>query len=172
MRMFLEPLEIRLAKPSDYAEIVEIYNWAIVHTAATFDTEIQTVDTMEGWFSAHKEDYPIFVALDAQQRVVGYVALTKWSNKPAYNGLAELTIYIHPDRQGQGMGTILIRHILLFAKERSMRSIVSQISDTSTASLHLHRKLGFVDVGIIKEAGIKFGEKIDVLILQYFINAS
>ena len=65
----------------------------------------------------------------------------------------------------------IILELIEWRRVGQFRTLVSQISDTAEASLNLHRKLGFVDIGVLRRAGVKFGQEIDVLILQIFFTS-
>lgn len=163
----MSELSFAFAEFADYPRILEIYNWAVDHSSATFDMEHQTLQSKGAWLAAHNDRYPLIVA-KIDNVIIGWASINQWSTKAAYDGLAEISIYLHPDFHNKGYGTLLLQYILDLGKSRNFRSLVSQISHTAQASLHIHRQLGFVDTGVLRLAGVKFGEVVDVLILQFF----
>lgn len=166
------PVKIERANELDVDAIVSIYNWAILNTSASFEIEERTVEQQLAWFQAHDEKHPVIVARRQEEgeNVVGWGSITRWSTKPAYDGMAEISVYVHPDYHGCGVGREIILALIELGRKGGFRTLVSQISETAEASLHLHRKLGFVDTGILKRAGVKFGQEVDVLVLQIFFD--
>jgi len=161
-------MDLRLEKSQldNLKEIVEIYNWAIENTSATFDTEVKTVESQLPWFEAHDEKHPIIVAKE-KGRVVGWGSISKWSDRCAYSGTGEISFYVHPDFHGQGIGTKTLKHLIQVGRENQFRTLISKITGKSKTSIHLHKKLGFQDIGTMKHAGEKFGEIIDVQLMQF-----
>lgn len=159
--------DFTIAEIKDLKDIVDIYNWAILNTTATFDIELKTVESHLSWFLEHDEQHPIIILRSADQ-VVGWGAISRWSLKSAYAGMGEVSVYVHPEFHGCGLGSKILVHLLQIGEEKGFRTLASQISDSAEVSLHLHRKHGFVDTGVLRQAGVKFGKVVDVLILQIF----
>ena len=78
-------LQIDNATKKDLNRIVEIYNWAIENTSATFDTEIKTVQSQLDWFESHDEEHPVIVARQ-NGRVLAWGSISRWSDRCAYSG--------------------------------------------------------------------------------------
>jgi phosphinothricin acetyltransferase len=96
-------VSIRHANPNDAAAIADIYNEAIRSTTATFDTEPKSAQERLQWLETHDERHPVLVAeLDGQ--VVGWAALTNWSDRPAYGQTAESSFYV--SRQFRAVGSV------------------------------------------------------------------
>jgi L-amino acid N-acyltransferase len=97
---------IRPAALPDLPAITAIYNHAILHTTATFDTEPKTDAEQMAWFKAHGERHPSLVAtVDGQ--VVGWASLSAWSDRCAYSDTAEVSTYVDADYRGRGIGNAL-----------------------------------------------------------------
>lgn len=157
--------ELRSALKSDIPAITEIYNWAIVNTEATFDTEVKSVESQAKWFEDHDESHPI-VVVEVENKVVGWGSITKWSDRCAYDSTGEVSLYILPEAHGGGIGKAMMSELVKLGKEKNFRTLISRITTTSEASLHLHKKFGFEDVGVMKQVGVKFGKVLDVAIMQ------
>ncbi len=160
---------IRRAERADLEAITQIYNQAILNTVATFDTEPKTVDSRLDWFNKHDKRYPILVAL-SDNVVVGWVSLSVWSDKCAYNKTAELSIYIEEQQRGRGIGKKLMNSIIEHANNIDCHTIISRIAGESEASIHLHEKYEFQLIGTMKEVGYKFGRFIDVHMYQLMLD--
>jgi L-amino acid N-acyltransferase len=158
-------MNIRKALLSDADAIAAIYNQAILETTATFDTEIKSTTDRQQWLLNHSDNYPVLVA-EMNKTVVGFASLSRWSDRSAYDLTAELSIYISPKVQGNGIGNILMETIIKKGKEGGLHCILSRITQGNEASIYLHKKYGFETVGVMKEVGKKFGNFLDVTIMQ------
>ena len=158
-------LTIRKATFDDINEIMNIYNWAVEHTTGTFDTEIKDFDNRLEQFSNREEQFLVFVATK-QNETIGYLALNKWSERKAYDITAEVSFYVKPEFHGQGVGKKLLDTAIASAKETSLVSLISRITEGNHSSIHLHEVFGFEKMGVMKKAGIKFGKLLDVTFMQ------
>jgi L-amino acid N-acyltransferase YncA/GrpB-like predicted nucleotidyltransferase (UPF0157 family) len=158
-------LATRRAELSDVDAITEIYNEAILTTTATFDTEPKSTTERSQWFQSHDKRHPIWVAV-LDGKVVGWISLSEWSDRPAYNDTGETSVYVKSECRGQGIGTILMQTIIKEAQQLKYHTIIARIAGESDVSLHVHKNFGFIQAGIMKEVGRKFGKLLDVHILQ------
>jgi L-amino acid N-acyltransferase YncA len=159
---------IRRAAEIDAAAIAEIYNEAIRTTTATFDTEEKTAAERAAWLRSHDDGHPVFVAECAGQ-VVGWAALSKWSDRTAYAQTAESSFYVAAAHRGSGIGRALKEQLITAARELGMHTIIARVAQDSAASLHVNQSLGFVHIGTLREVGLKFGQRLDVHILQLML---
>tara|TARA_Y100000385_G_C12732163_1_gene483192 strand:+ start:104 stop:595 length:492 start_codon:yes stop_codon:yes gene_type:complete len=158
------------ANETHFPEIITIYNWAIENTSSTFDTELKNVETY-GPFLKSLKDHPLIVATDSDN-VLGWGCLKPYSDRKAYDETVELSIYISPDHHGKGIGTELMKELLSRAQEYDFHTILSRITSESEASIKLHKKFGFKTVGIMKEVGLKFNRRVDVILMQIILQKS
>lgn len=94
---------IRKAELKDIPAVMDIYNDAILHTTATFDTEIKDYEDRLAWFQAHTGQYVIFVYEEAGT-VAGYASLSRYRERKAFDSAVEISIYIHAGYRGRGIG--------------------------------------------------------------------
>ena len=158
-------IEIDIATKQDLNRIVEIYNWAIENTSATFDTDSKTIQSQLGWFESHDEKHPVIVARE-NGRVLAWGSISPWSDRCAYSGTGEISFYVDPDFHRKGIGFNILKRLIEIGKEKNFRTLVSRIAGKSEASVHLHKKLGFSNIGTMKNVGKKFDEIIDVHLMQ------
>ena len=158
-------LQIDIATKQDLNRIIEIYNWAIENTSATFDTDSKTVQSQLGWFESHDEKHPVIVARE-NGRVLAWGSISPWSDRCAYSGTGEISFYVDPGFHSKGIGFNILKRLIEIGKEKNFRTLVSRIAGKSEASVHLHKKLGFSNIGTMKNVGKKFGEIIDVHLMQ------
>ena len=158
-------LTLRSARIKDLDTITEIYNEAITKTVATFDTEPKTYEEQKKWFDDHESKNLILVA-ELNGVIVGWASLSKWSDRCAYSDTAEISLYVRDEYQGKGIGRRLIAAIMKEGEKTGLHTIIARITEGNESSLHLHRSVGFTDIGIMKEVGKKFGKLHDVYLLQ------
>lgn len=158
-------LVIRKAEQSDVPAITEIYNEAILETTATFDIEPKSVADRSDWLAAHDDRHPVIVA-DLDGQVVGWAALTQWSDRAAYDDTAETALYVHSAFRGRGIGRRLNGEIIEAAKRQGFHTLIARMTAGNVISVHLNIAAGFVDVGTLREVGRKFGQLLDVRIMQ------
>lgn len=157
---------IRAATEADQQAILEIYNEAVLNTAATFDTEPRTPEKQMEWWSKHKKNHPVFVA-EENGLVIGWASLSPWSDRCAYDTTVEVSVYIHKDFRGKGYGSKLLEVVTLEGGKAGNHTVISRITEGNDNSIHIHEKLGFFHIGVMKEVGFKFGKFLDVNMMQY-----
>ena len=157
-------MEIRVARREDLQQLLDIYNYEVVHGVATLDLQPKSLEEWGRWFDAHNiKNHPLLVAEQAG-RVAGYASLSPYRSKEAYRSTVELSIYIGPDFRRQGVATALMEAILREARQDpETHTVVSVITDGNEASRKLHEKFGFTYCGAIREVGMKFGAYLDIL---------
>ena len=157
-------MEIRVARREDLQQLLDIYNYEVVHGVATLDLQPKSLEEWGQWFDAHNiRNHPLLVAEQAG-RVAGYASLSPYRSKEAYRSTVELSIYISPDFRRQGVATALMEAILREARQDpETHTVVSVITDGNEASRKLHEKFGFTYCGAIREVGMKFGAYQDIL---------
>lgn len=158
-------LKIRRAGLKDLDAITEIYNNAIVKTVATFDTEPKTIEEQKTWFVSHGRKYPILVA-EQDMLVVGWASLSQWSDRCAYVGTAEVSLYVREEHQRKGIGRKLLEAIIHSGQEAGFHTILARIAEGNGVSIRLHESAGFEHIGVMREVGRKFGRFLDVHLMQ------
>ncbi len=166
-----EDLTIRSAVKDNLDAITRIYNQAVVHTTATFDTAPRSLADQTAWFDEHGESYPILVAA-VENNVVGWAALSPWSDRCAYETTVEVSIYVDEASQSRGIGTRLLAALLVAGRTADLHLALARIAEENTGSIRLHERAGFVRTGIMHEAGYKFGRYLDVVIMELLLDGS
>lgn len=158
-------LTIRKAEIKDLAAITEIYNHAILHTTATFDTAPRTLEEQRDWFEKHGDKYPVLVALE-DKKIIGWAAMSAYSDRCAYAATAEGSLYISEGQRGKGIGRKLSEAILKAGKEAGLHTAILRIAGDNDVSIRLAESLGFEHIGVMREVGEKFGKRLDVFLMQ------
>jgi L-amino acid N-acyltransferase YncA len=160
--------EIRPVRESDIPDIREIYNYYVTNSMVTFDEKRWTLaQWREKYAYLQKLGMPFLVAQSPSGQILGYALLQPWKSKSAYRYTVENSIYLGQAAAGKGLGRALMEAVIAAAQEAGIREIVAAISDRGAeASIALHQKLGFVEVGRMGRVGFKFGRWLGVVYLQ------
>jgi phosphinothricin acetyltransferase len=156
---------VRRAERRDLPAIAEIYNYAVRELTASFDTEERTLADREHWFAEHDDCYPIYVAVDGDE-VVGWACLSPFSERKAYAHTVEDSVYVHPNHWRCGVGSRLLSAVMSAARRLGYHAVIARIAGDAAASVALHRRFGFTEVGVMREVGRKFGRWLDVIIME------
>ena len=164
---YITMLDIRPAREDDIQAITDIYNQAVLRTTGTFDIEPKTLTEQKEWFAERNKYFPILVAtLGGEGEVVGWVSLSRWSDRSAYAGTAEISVYVHEKYRGKGYGRKLLSTIIEMGRKSGLHSIIARATKGNQTIVYLLESLDFTHVGTIKEVGKKFDKLLDVVILQ------
>ncbi|MBE9192814.1 N-acetyltransferase [Gloeocapsopsis crepidinum LEGE 06123] len=163
-------MKIRDAFISDLPEIIWIYNASIPTRTATADTEPISVESRLDWFAKHNaESRPLWV-LESEQKVIAWIGLTSfYGGRPAYNATAEISIYIAPQHQGKGYGTMLVRRMIEHCPSLNVKTLLAMYFDHNNASCRMFEKLGFQQQGHLPEIAVLDGKKYGLIIAAYKI---
>jgi phosphinothricin acetyltransferase len=129
--------------------VFAIYERGIRTGSATF--EVRPPESWRAW-CAGKINACSLVARDEQQ-VVGWAALSLFSQRPVYAGVAEVSLYVDTDRLGQGIGSALMQKLVERSEAHGIWTLQAKILAENQASQRFHRKFGFRQVGIREKLG-------------------
>jgi L-amino acid N-acyltransferase YncA len=158
-------MNIRRAILTDLAQITEIYNDAIQKTTATFDIEPKTQAQQESWFSNHDDRHPVLVATD-NGLITAWASLSQWSDRRAYSETAEISVYVREEYRRKGIGKQLMAAIIQEGKTAGLHTVIARIAGSNKVSADLCKSFGFQYIGTMREAGKKFGNLLDVHLMQ------
>ena len=153
---------IRKATEHDLSAIKDIYNYAVLNTTATYDINPRDDKYFADMLSEHTGK-DLLAVYEDNGDIIGYVALSQFSRRDAYDITAELSVYVKADCQNKHIGTQLMEYALSYAQtENRFLTIVSLITSDNEHSIYLHKKFGFEFGGKIKNAGFKFNRMLGV----------
>ena len=158
---------------ADAEQIRAIYNHEVIHTAATFDLVPRSQQDQVAWLEERSGAFSAIVAVDPDGPdgdVVGFGALSPYKERHAYRTSVEDSVYVRQDRNGQGIGTLIVRELLSVAATSGFHAVFARINASGEGSIALHRKCGFELVGVEREVGRKFGRWHDVALMQHLIS--
>ena len=159
-------MTIRYACKEDCAAIAEIYNHAVLHTAAIWNDTTVDTDNRIAWFEARAlAGYPVLVS-EENGIITGYASFGDWRAFDGFRHTVEHSVYVHPDHQGKGIGRMLMKALIVEACDIGKHVMVAGIEAQNHASIHLHQTLGFVTTGQMPQVGTKFGRWLDLTFMQ------
>lgn len=165
-------LMIRDASASDVEGIVVIYNDAVAHSTAIWNEATVDAANRASWLADRRRaGYPVLVAVDEEDAVAGYASFGDWRAWDGYRHTVEHSVYVHKDRRGAGVGKALMVALIERARALGKHVMVAGIEAENAGSIALHKKLGFEEVGLMKEVGTKFGRWLDLAFLQLTLDA-
>jgi L-amino acid N-acyltransferase YncA len=160
-------MPIRTAEPRDIAAITRIYAHAVEHGTASFELEAPDEAEITKRYKTLREGRFPFIVADVDGAVAGYAYAGPYRPRPAYRFAVEDSIYIDPSMQRRGMGRALLQRLLTESEAEGFRQMVAVIGDSGqTASIELHKALGFRMVGTFEAVGYKFGRWLDSVMMQ------
>lgn len=160
-------MNIRAMTDDDGTSVVDIYARGIQSGNATFQDD---AGTWQIWSDGHLNECRL-VACDDEGRVVGWAGLSGVSSRCVYRGVAEISVYVDPDCQGQGLGKALLAALVVESERQGIWSLEAGIFPENKASIALHHGLGFETVGRKRglgrmSYGPMAGQWRDVMLLQ------
>jgi phosphinothricin acetyltransferase len=159
-------LVLRDAEPGDVEAIAAIYNHEVIGSTATFDTEPVSLEERRAWLADHdRPDRPVIVAA-VDGEVMGWASLSSWSGRCAYARAAEVSVYVHHDHRGEGIGRRLLDELVARARGAGVGVLLARICTEGAGSVALHRKVGFRTIGIMRRVGEKFGRILDIELMD------
>ena len=160
-------MPIRDALPDDVAALREIYNDAVAHTTAIWNETMVDETNRLAWLQDRLgRGYPVLVATDAQDRVLGYASFGDWRAFEGFRHTVEHSVYVHRDARGSGIGRQLLQALIGRARSLGTHVMVAAIEAGNAASIGLHEQLGFVCTGRMPQVGTKFGRWLDLVFMQ------
>ncbi len=156
---------IRAAERRDAEGIRTIYNHYVTESTTLFDMVPRTLDEQVQWIDDHSGGHPAVVA-ELEGRIVGFGSLSTFRSRPAYSTTVEDSVYLLDGHQGRGIGRQILQELLRLAEAHGFHSVIARITGENDASIALHASCGFESVGTEREVGRKFGQWLDVVLMQ------
>ncbi|MFN3854413.1 MAG: GNAT family N-acetyltransferase [Phreatobacter sp.] len=157
---------VRDACEDDLAAILAITNEAIETTTAVWTDEPVTLENRRDWWQERiAAGNPVLVA-EEDGAVVGFGSYLQFRAWNGYRHAVEHSVYVRADRRRSGVGSALVEALIGRAKAAGKQVIIGGIEGQNHASLKLHRRAGFIEVGRMPGIGEKFGRKLDLVFVQ------
>ncbi|RKS87537.1 phosphinothricin acetyltransferase [Orbus hercynius] len=153
------------AKESELPFIVEVYNQTIASRMVTADTLPITVDSRHNWYHSHNpQTRPLWI-IWLNDLPCGWISLSTFYGRPAYDKTVEISLYIHSDYRGQKVGQYAAYKLEQFAQQQGIETILSYIFGHNAPSLALFKKLGYEQWGHLPKVAELDKIKRDLIIL-------
>lgn len=153
---------IRSMLPSDWQRVKEIYEQGLEQGISTFNT---ICPTYEEWDNGHIKECR-FVA-EETNTVIGWIAISPTSGRSVYKGVVEVSVYIDEKHQGKGIGINLMEKLMKESEQAGFWSLYSAIFSINLASIALHKKCGFREIGYRERiAKDRFGNWQNVTLME------
>ncbi len=159
-------MEIRDATAADAPALARIYNQGIEDRVATLETEPRSAVERTEWLAGRDRPHPVLVAVDSTGAVLGWGSLNPFNPRPAYDHVADFSVYIEREARGRGVGGTLLDALEARARSLGYHKLVLAAFPTNTAGMRLYRRHAFQTVGIYREHGLLDGRWVDVVLME------
>lgn len=161
------PPRIRDATAGDIPAIQAIYAHHVLHGLASFEEIPPGGDEMRARFEAVRAAGKPYIVAELDGAVAGYGYASAYRARSAYRFTVENSIYIDERLRARGVGTALLRALVERCRAGPWRQMLAVIGDSANAaSIALHRKAGFREVGVLRRVGYKHGRWVDSVLMQ------
>jgi phosphinothricin acetyltransferase len=161
-----QSLQIHDATEADLPGLVAIYNEVIATSTASYAYEPVTLaDRREWWRARVALGYPVLVAAEPSG-VLGFASFGDFRAWPGYRFTVEHSVHVRADCRGRGVGTQLLQALLPRAAACNKHIMIAGVDAANAASIRFHERLGFTQVGHLREVGYKFDRWLDLVFLQ------
>ncbi len=163
-----EPISIRPAGEGDISAITRIYNQGIVDRVATLETAERDEAERRAWLAGRDVRHAVVVAARGGA-VVGWGSLNSFNPRPAYQHVADISVYVEREARGTGVGRALLERLVEAAREIGYHKLVLATFPFNPAGQALYRRVGFREVGTYREHGELDGEWVDVTMMELLL---
>lgn len=155
-------MAIRVAKAADSKSILEIYApFCLPSSGVSFETKAPSREEMEKRINETTVNYP-WLVWEEGGKILGYAYADQHRSRTAYSWDVEVSIYVHEQARGKGIGKKLYKHLFDGLKTLGFFNAYAGIGLPNEASIALHKSLGFTLIGVYSNAGYKGGAWRDV----------
>lgn len=154
-------LAIEQMEPGDWAQVKAIYVEGIATGHATFETD---APSWEAWDASHLQCARL-IARDGET-ISGWAALSPVSRRQAYAGVAEVSVYVAAVQRNAGVGRALLDALIAESERNGIWTLQAAVFAENAATIALHRRCGFREVGRRERIGKLNGEWRDTILLE------
>jgi L-amino acid N-acyltransferase YncA len=153
---------VRAARAHDAAAVAAIYNAGIRERSSTFETR----EREPAEIAARIASDAVFLVAEANGAVGGFAATSPYSEREAYAGIAECSVYVDPELRGRGLGTELLEGLAAEAERAGLHKLLGKLFTSNEPSMRLVARCGFRVVGTHERHGRLDGEWRDVILVE------
>jgi L-amino acid N-acyltransferase len=160
---------IRAAEERDLAAILEIYNYAIVHTTSVYSYTPHTLEMRTKWFREKQAaNHPVLVA-ETNTIITGFISYGPFRVWPGYKYTVEHSVHVHKDYRRQGIASMLLEKMIDIAKQNGVHAIIGGVDAANETSIKLHEQFNFKEAGCLKQVGYKFNQWLDLKFMELLL---
>lgn len=163
--------QIDYANKEDLPAIIDIYNSTISGRMVTADLEPVTLESRIPWFEDHRSDSRPLWVMRVNGEIAAWMSFQSFYGRPAYQGTAEISIYVDEQYRGTGAGSILIEKALEECPRLNVSNLVGFVFGHNEPSLKLLKKFGFEQWGLLPRVAELDGIKRDLVIVGRAISS-
>jgi len=157
---------VRPATSADITDVLAIYAYFVAMSTATFEIVVPDEAEMRRRLHAVLDRGLPYLVAELEGYVVGFCYASQFRPREGYRFTVEDSIYVRHDCIGHGVGKMLLSELISECQAKGCHSMVACICGVNPTSVALHASLGFQQVGLLPEAGYKFGEWLRLLIMH------
>jgi L-amino acid N-acyltransferase YncA len=163
---------IRPSLDADLGAITAIYGHHVQHSTGTFETDAPSLADMGTRRADVLAKNLPYLVLEEAGEVLGFAYGNWFKPRPAYRFSVEDSIYLAPSAVGKGLGKLLLAELCAQLERRGIRKVMAVIGDSANlGSVGVHKALGFSHVGVVKSCGWKFGQWLDIVLMEKTLGA-
>jgi len=164
-------MDIRDADEADLRGILNIYNDVIATSTAIYSYIPVTLEDRREWWQARVAmSYPVLTAVD-ESGVLGFATFGDFRAWPGYRFTVEHSVHVRADCRGRGIGQKLVTALFPRAAVLGKHVMIAGVDAANAPSIRFHERLGFQQVGHLREVGFKFDRWLDLVFLQRWVGA-
>jgi phosphinothricin acetyltransferase len=150
-------IAIRPAGIADLPGITDIYNHYVLHALTPFATEPYSVESRVPWFESFDERRYRLLVAEGADGILGWTSSSRYRPTAPFDWTVETSIYLHPECRMKGVGSLLYQGLFTLLQEQPIHLALAGIAVPNDASVALHRKFDFEEVGTFREYARKGG---------------
>ena len=156
---------VRVARSDDAQAICDIYNEGIEDGVATLETRLRSSDEQRAWLESRDDRHPVVIA-ERDARVVGWGSLNVFNPRPAYDHVADFSVYVARSARATCVGRSLLDYLIALARDIGYHKMILAAFDWNTAGMALYERSGFRRVGVYREQGLLNGRWVDTVVME------
>jgi L-amino acid N-acyltransferase YncA len=140
---------------TDLPLIVEIYNSTIAGRMVTADIAPVELSSKQEWFYEHNENTrPLWMIVDEENNCIGWASFQDFYGRPAYEGTAEISIYLKETMRGKGYGKKILDYCIDIAASLKLHTLLGYIFAHNEPSIKLFAQAGFEEWACLKDIAV------------------
>ena len=144
----------KTAEKADLSNITATYNAAVKSGGITADTHLQTIEERLQWFEVHLQSQSPVWTITQNESYCGWMSLSVFYGRPAYQGCKEISLYLNSNAQGLGIGKLALKHAIEYSKTHNIHTLLAFIFKRNQSSRALFTQMHFVQWGHLPKIAV------------------